>query len=261
LQLPLFQVDAFADRVFAGNPAAVCPLERWLDDGKMQSIATENNLSETAFLVPQGDHYGLRWFTPTSEIRLCGHATLAAGYVVFNFLEPTKQTVRFETRSGSLSVNRDGELLALDFPALAPWPSSSLPAELVRGLQPMPRVAVQITDNYFVVYDKEEDVRNARPELALLEKLHPCGVAITAPGKDVDFVSRYFAPSYGIPEDPVTGSTHCSLTPYWAVRLGKTKLHARQLSQRGGELWCEMAGERVWIKGKAVLYLKGSIEI
>lgn len=261
LNLPMFQVDAFASEVFRGNPAAVCPLETWLPDEKMQAIAAENNLAETAFFVQQNGAYSLRWFTPRCEVKLCGHATLASGFVVLNILSPDKDTVSFETCSGTLTVGRDGELLSMDFPSAPPWNTEELPPQLVEGLDPRPSRAVQVKENYFVVYEKEEDVQNARPNFALLEQLHPSGVGVTAMGKQSDFVSRYFAPSYGVPEDPVTGSIHCSLVPYWAERLGKTSLHARQISARGGGLWCELAGDRVLIKGKAVLYLRGTISV
>jgi predicted PhzF superfamily epimerase YddE/YHI9 len=223
-------------------------------------VAAENNLSETAYFVPCGDHYELRWFTPRSEVKLCGHATLAAGFVILHLLGTGLDSVRFETRfRGPLRVSRDGGFLAMDFPALPPWSCPAPPANLIEGLGKRPEAVVQIEDNYFAVYASEEEVRNIRPNLTLLEKLHPAGVAVTAPGTDADFVSRYFAPSYGIAEDPVTGSTHCSLAPYWAQRLGKTKLHARQVSERGGELWCEVKGDRVVLKGNAVLTMRGEL--
>jgi predicted PhzF superfamily epimerase YddE/YHI9 len=263
---PLFHVDAFTATPFAGNPAAVCPLESWLDDATLRSVAAENNLSETAYLVRRADDYELRWFTPQCEVKLCGHATLAAAFVVLNHLQQERDLVKFETRwSGTLTVGRDGDRLAMDFPVLRPWICAERPADLLRGLggAASPSSVLQIEDNYFVVYESEKDVRRVRPEFAALERLHPAGVAITAPGNDVevDFVSRYFAPSYGIPEDPVTGSIHCSLTPYWAERLGKTQLHARQVSSRGGELWCEVAGARTIIKGNAVLTLQGTLSL
>lgn len=272
MSLPVFHVDAFTTKPFAGNPAAVCPLAGWLDDSLLQAVAAENNLSETAFFVPVGDHYELRWFTPRCEVKLCGHATLATAFVVLHILEPGRDSVRFETRfSGALTVSCDGDLLAMDFPLLAPWPCADPPAALVdglgkaglgkAGLGKAPAEVVQIADDYFAVYEREEDVRRVRPDLRTLETLHPAGVAITAPGDTADFVSRFFAPSYGIPEDPVTGSTHCSLAPYWARKLGKTSLHARQLSERGGELWCEVKSGRVILKGNAVLTLRGELLI
>jgi PhzF family phenazine biosynthesis protein len=262
MSLQLFHVDAFTAKPFAGNPAAVCPLAEWLDDRLLQEVAAENNLSETAYFVLCGDHYELRWFTPSCEVKLCGHATLASAFVILNILEPARDSVRFETRfSGALTVSREGDLLAMDFPALPPWTCADPPAALIEGLGKAPSVTVQIEDNFFAVYEREDEVRGIRPDFHLLEKLHPAGVAITAPGDRCDFVSRYFAPSYGIPEDPVTGSTHCSLAPYWARRLGKTNLHARQVSERGGELWCEVKEERVILKGNAVLTLRGELLI
>jgi predicted PhzF superfamily epimerase YddE/YHI9 len=262
MSLPVFHVDAFTAKRFAGNPAAVCPLAGWLDDGLLQAVAAENNLSETAFFVRFGDHYELRWFTPRCEVKLCGHATLASAFVVLQILEAGRDSVRFETRfSGALTVVRDGDMFAMDFPALPPWTCAAPPAALMEGLGRTPASVMQIEDNYFAIYESQEEVTRIRPDLRLLEKLHPAGVAITAPGDDADFVSRYFAPSYGIPEDPVTGSTHCSLAPYWAQRLGKTRLHARQVSPRGGELWCEVTAGRVILKGNAVLTLRGELLI
>jgi PhzF family phenazine biosynthesis protein len=262
MALRLYHLNAFTTKPFAGNPAAVCPLAEWLDDGLLQAVAAENNLSETAFFVPRGEQYELRWFTPRSEVKLCGHATLASAFVILQILETKRDSVRFETRaSGALTVTRDGDLLAMDFPALAPWACTNPPAALSEGLGKVPFEVVQIEDNYFAVFEKEEEVKSLRPDFRLLEELHPAGVAVTAPGKDCDFVSRYFAPSYGIREDPVTGSTHCSLAPYWAKRLRKTKLHARQISERGGELWCEVRSERVILRGNAVLTLQGDLLI
>jgi len=263
MPVPVFHVDAFTARPFAGNPAAVCPLSAWLDDARLLAVAAENNLSDTAFFVPRGEGYELRWFTPRCEVKLCGHATLASAFVLLTILDPARDRVRFETRrSGTLTVHRDGDRFAMDFPALPPWVCPSPPAELIRGLGTAPPTSVlQIEDIYFVVYQTEAEVRRISPDFALLEKLHPAAVAITAPGENADFVSRYFAPSYGVPEDPVTGSTHCSLTPYWAQRLGKKQLHAHQVSARGGELWCEPAADRVTIKGSAVLTLQGSMLI
>jgi PhzF family phenazine biosynthesis protein len=263
MAVPVFHVDAFATKPFAGNPAAVCPLLGWLDDGLLQAVAAENNLSETAFFVKEGNDYRLRWFTPRSEVKLCGHATLATAFTLMHFLEPEIGSVRFNTRSGWLTVEREEDWLSMDFPALPPWKCSEPPDALAQGLRlNRDRTSVlQVEDNYFVVYASEDEVQSVRPDLLLLEKLHPAGVCVTAPGDNVDFVSRYFAPSYGIAEDPVTGSTHCSLTPYWAERLGKKQLRARQVSARGGELRCEMAGERVLIKGQAVLTLRGSLLI
>jgi PhzF family phenazine biosynthesis protein len=262
MPIAIFHVDAFTANPFAGNPAAVCPLVEWLDDKVLLSVAAENNLSETAYFVPRGNHYELRWFTPRCEVKLCGHATLASGFVLMQILAPELKSVRFETRySGVLTVSRESNLFAMDFPSLTPWPCAAPPAALTEVLGKTPDQVLQIEDNYFAVYQNEEVVRSIRPDLKLLEELHPAGVAITAPGRNADFVSRYFAPSYGIPEDPVTGSTHCSLAPYWAQRLGKRTLHARQVSERGGEIWCEVKEQRVILKGNAVLTLRGELLI
>ncbi len=266
MKLRLYKVDAFAEKIFSGNPAAVCPLETWLEERDMLAIAAENNLSETAFFVPEDGGYGLRWFSPTSEVQLCGHATLATGFVIFNLIHPGTSSARFLTRSGPLLVEKNGEYLAMDFPVIPARPSERVPQELLEGLHAAPKVVMESGDraterNYFVVYERESEVREARPDLVRLEKLHPAGVCITAPGEQCDFVSRYFAPSYGIPEDPVTGSTHCTLGPYWSARLGKNILHARQISQRGGELLVEPRGSRVNLKGKAVLYLTGEVTL
>lgn len=266
MKIPLYQVDAFSEKVLSGNPAAVCPLEAWLDDRTMLAIAAENNLSETAFLVPQPAGYGLRWFSPRHEVQLCGHATLAAAFVVFNALDKAADSVRFQTCGGPLVVNRDGAWLQMDFPALPLVPCPDPPRALLAGIEPRPGQVLEgsknpAEGNYFCVYEREEDIRNLRTNLPLFEQLHPAGVCATAPGKTVDFVSRYFAPSFGIPEDPVTGSTHCSLAPYWSVQLKKRRLHARQLSQRGGEMFCEPRGDRVMLQGKAVLYLEGTISV
>jgi PhzF family phenazine biosynthesis protein len=264
MRIPLFHVNAFTSRPFSGNPAAVCPLQEWLDDGWLQKVAAENNLSETAFFLPRDGFYDLRWFTPTCEVALCGHATLASAYVLLNLLQTGLHEIRFQTRlSGALVVRQDGDFFAMDFPAMAGKTCANPPQALIQGLGPGPRPSnlLEANDTYIAVYEAQSVVQDMRPDLAALQQLHPYAVSITAPGKEADFVSRYFAPSYGIPEDPVTGSAHCALTPYWAQRLGKTRLYARQLSQRGGELWCELAGQRVIIKGNAVLTLQGSLKI
>lgn len=264
MYIPVFHVDAFTHELFRGNPAAVCPLQAWLDDQTLRKVAAENNLSETAFFVPGTGRYDLRWFTPRGEVRLCGHATLGAAYVVLNVLEPRLDTVQFETRySGTLTVRKDGDLLSMDFPALFATHPKAIPKNLAQalGAEAPPSQVLEVNDIYIVIFEDESTIQNLRPDFSLLERLHPAVVAVTAPGKKVDFVSRYFKPSYGMPEDPVTGSAHCALTPYWSQRLGKSKLHARQLSQRGGELWCEMAGERVILKGSAVLAMRGTLEL
>lgn len=262
MRITLYHVDAFTAQSFAGNPAAVCPLNGWLDDDFLLKVAAENNLSETAFFVLGGKDYELRWFTPRCEVELCGHATLASAFVVLNLLKPELETVRFETRhSGTLTVHKQGELFSMDFPAMPAQPCPNPPNELMHALEsgPPPVEVVEANETYIAVYDTESAIRSVRPDFGLVERLHPFTVALTAAGNEVDFVSRYFAPSYGVPEDPVTGSVHCILTPYWARRLAKKQLHARQVSQRGGELWCEVAGARVLLKGAAVLTLQGSM--
>lgn len=269
MKLPIYQIDAFASAVFSGNPAAVCPLERWLPDATMQSIAAENNLAETAFFVARrpgagataasGADYDLRWFTPETEIDLCGHATLASAHVVFTVLEPGRERVTFHSRSGPLTVRRDGERLAMDFPSRPPVRREA-PAGLAEAIGVTP-AEVWSSRDLMAVLESEQAVRAVTPSFDRIRALDVCGLIVTAPGREVDFVSRFFAPSQGIPEDPVTGSAHCTLVPYWAKRLGKKQLHARQISARGGELHCEDRGERVSIAGRAVRYLQGVIEV
>lgn len=259
MQIPIYQVDAFSSRVFSGNPAAVCPLERWLPDDQMQAIAAENNLSETAFFVRHGDRFDLRWMTPATEVDLCGHATLASAFVIFEYLDPARPAVSFDTKSGPLEVTRKGGLLSMDFPARPPQPVEAHP-DLVRALGGEP-VEVLGSRDYLVVYRSEEEVRGLQPDMALLARLDRFAVIVTAPGREADFVSRFFAPARGVPEDPVTGSAHCTLVPYWAAKLGKKELHALQVSRRGGELWCEDLGSRVTIAGHAVLYMQGRIHL
>jgi PhzF family phenazine biosynthesis protein len=264
MRVRLFHVNAFTNRLFAGNPAAGCPLQEWLDDGLLQKVAAENNLSETAFFVPGEDHYDLRWFTPRCEVSLCGHATLASAYVVLSLLRAGPDEVRFETHlSGALTVRQNGNIFSMDFPAMFGKTCVNPPEALIHGLGPgtRPSSLLEANDTYIAIYKTQRAIQDIRPDFATLEQLHPLAVAITAPGEEADFVSRYFAPSYGIPEDPVTGSAHCALTPYWAERLGKMQLHARQVSDRGGDLSCEMAGNRVIIKGSAVLTLQGTLQI
>jgi predicted PhzF superfamily epimerase YddE/YHI9 len=263
MDLPLHQVDAFSDRVFGGNPAAVVPLDEWLEDAHLQAIAEENNLSETAFLVRRGEAYHLRWFTPVEEVPLCGHATLAAAWVAFFRLDPPGETLTFRTASGVLEATRaDDGLITLSLPRLVPERCAPPPG-LVEGLVLAPaEVLVTAGDlNYYAVYESEARVRDLSPRLGVLEGLHPYGVAVSAPGTRADFVSRYFAPGYGIPEDPVTGSIHCALAPYWSARLGRKRLRAMQLSRRGGVLACEVAGDRILLSGRAVPYLDGRITI
>jgi len=255
IQIPIFQIDAFADRPFTGNPAAVMPLQEWLPDPVMQAIAAENNLSETAFLVPEGEGYRIRWFMPVGEIDLCGHATLASAYVVLNELRPGEQRVVFQSMSGPLAVTRDGDLYTLDFPTRAPRPVPCPPgfAEALGA----PVKEAWLNRDLFALLEDEAAVRDLKPDMSALERLEPSSFVVTAPGTDSDFVSRCFCPREGIPEDPVTGSTHCVLAPYWAQRLGKTRFRARQLSKRGGVLYCEVQGDRVAISGRAVLVMKG----
>jgi PhzF family phenazine biosynthesis protein len=256
-RVPIFQIDAFAARRFAGNPAAVCPVDDWLDDAVLQAIAAENNLAETAFLRRAGDDYDLRWFTPRVEVDLCGHATLASAYVVFHYLEPGRERVTFHTLSGALTVTRSGDLLTLDFPVREATPCDPRPV-LGQALGTVPE-EVRLSWAYLVVLESEAHVRAVKPDMERLRANVDRCVIVTAPGTDCDFVSRFFAPAMGIPEDPVTGSAHCTLVPYWAERLGKPRLHARQVSERGGELFCELQSERVLIAGRAVPYLEGEI--
>ncbi len=261
MKIPLFQVDAFATKVFRGNPAAVCILDKWLQEDLLQSIAEENNLSETAFVVLKPEGLELRWFTPCTEVDLCGHATLAAGFVLFEYGQHPADSIDFQTRkSGTLTVLRKGELLEMDLPA-RPVMAQANPSELQDALRMSLSASFVSQEDLLVVLDSEASVRECKPDFKALEKIECRGVIITAPGDKSDFVSRFFAPRVGIPEDPVTGSAHCVLAPYWAKRLGKSYLHAFQVSKRGGELFCRYEGERVKISGKAVLYFKGIIEI
>jgi len=255
----MYQVDAFTERTFGGNPAAVCVLGGWLDPRTMQAIAVENNLSETAFLVPDGADYRIRWFTPAAEIELAGHPTLASAYVVFHYLEPGRREVSFAYGGGSLGVRKEGGLLCMDFPARPPKPAEAMP-ELAAALGAAPQALLRARD-MMAVFPDEAAVRAISPDFRALKRLGFHGYIVTAPGDDCDFVSRFFAPMMGIDEDPVTGSAHCNLIPYWAERLGKTELHARQVSRRGGELWCRMTGERVGMAGRAAPYLEGFITV
>lgn len=258
--LTLFQIDAFTSQAFKGNPAAVCPLESWLDDDTLQAIAQENNLSETAFFVPEEDAFRIRWFTPSHEVQLCGHATLASAFVILTELDTNRSSVRFDSASGPLWIRRDGDRLTMDFPTWRLKPCAP-PDTLIEGLgrTPVEVYTVESEDNFFAVFNSESEVVGLNVDFALLAQLHPAGVAVTAPGETADCVSRYFAPSYGIPEDPVTGSIHCGLVPLWASRLNKSQILAHQVSQRGGELFCEDNGDRVLIGGEAVKYLEGTV--
>jgi len=261
LTIPIFQVDAFTDKLFGGNPAAICPLKEWLPAPEMQKIAAENNLAETAFFIHQGHDFELRWFTPESEIDLCGHATLATAHVLFTQLNYTSDKIHFHTlKAGTLTVSKENDLYTLDFPARLPL-ACDVPAGLVEALGGPKPVEILRSRDYFIVYETEEDVRSLKPDFSVLKQIDSVGFVVTAPGTNSDFVSRFFAPAVGINEDPVTGSAHCNLIPYWAARLGKEKLHAYQVSDRCGELWCESKGDRVLMSGKAVTYLKGEIFI
>ena len=257
MKIKQYQIDAFATRVFEGNPAAVCPLSNWLDDATLQSIAQENNLSETAFFVPSKQGFELRWFTPIKEVDLCGHATLASAHVIFEIIGYSKQAIIFETRRGELIVEKKGGKLEMNFPACPPAPRD-LSETLAQGLGQRP-VEVLAADDYLAIFDSEATVRAITPNLALLSELDLRGVIVTAPGTDVDFVSRFFAPKYGIPEDPVTGSAHCALAPFWAKKLGKNILAAKQVSKRGGTITCEMKADRVLLSGCAVTFMEAEI--
>jgi PhzF family phenazine biosynthesis protein len=259
MEIRYYHINAFTDRVIAGNPAGVCFLEAWVDDKILQSIAAQNNLPETAFLVHAGDHYELRWFTPTVEVDLCGHATLASAFAVFEYIDLEASQVDFQTKSGRLSVRRQGKLLMMDFPARPPQPCQA-PENIDEILGIPPSETFRARD-LLVVYEEEELVRRLKPDMAGVASLDYFGVIVTAPGENCDFVSRFFAPGAGIPEDPVTGSSHCTLIPYWSKRLGKKELHALQLSERGGELFCTDRGERVTIGGRSVTYMSGTIRI
>ncbi len=253
--LTIFQVDAFTSKLFGGNPAAVCPLETWQSDETMQKLAAENNLSETAFFVKEGDGYHLRWFTPEFEIDLCGHATLATAFVLFNYLNYTGKVIKFRTESGVLEVTKKDDLIELDFPSRVPQPCEA-PEGLLKGLNIQPAKVLKSRD-YFLVYEDEALIKQIIPDFKYLNQLDVVGIIVTAASSEVDFVSRFFVPNSVIGEDPVTGSAHCNLIPYWSKELNKTTLTAKQLSARGGELFCEDKGERVTMAGNAVLYLKG----
>ncbi len=261
MSLPFFWIDAFTDRVFTGNPAGVVPLEAWLPDAMMQRIAFENGLSETAFFVRSGPgRYHLRWFTPATEVELCGHATLAGAHVLWSELGEQAERIAFATRSGELRVARSDGRLELDFPAQPAEPAAAPPA-LLEGLGCAPEFTGRAGTRWLCVLGDAGAVRTLKPDHARLAQVTPGRIIITAAGEDCDFVSRFFAPDAGVPEDPVTGSAHCTLTPYWAGRLGRNRLHARQVSARGGELWCELRGDRVAIAGRAATYLRGTLAL
>jgi len=257
MKISIFQVDAFTEKSFSGNPAAVCPLEYWLSDDLMQNIAGENNLSETAFIVNRGDYYQIRWFTPQTEVDLCGHATLASAWVIMNKIQPEVEEIKFGSHGGELLVRRDGDLYLMDFP-IHPPEECVVPPNLIKALGQSP-VEVLASNYYLAVFNSEEEVRSLNPYMTLLKELDRIGVVVTAQGDSVDFVSRFFAPSVGIPEDPVTGSAHCTLIPYWSEKLGKAKMTAKQVSSRGGDLICENKKDHVVIGGQARLFMEGRI--
>ncbi len=259
MKIPIYQVDAFTEKLFGGNPAAVCPLDGWLPEQTMQAIGAENNLSETAFFVRAGTSFEIRWFTPEVEVDLCGHATLASGHVIFNHLGYSGSLITLQSKSGELRVKREGDLLYLDFPAYRPE-SVDLPSELERGLGRRPNETFKGRD-FLAVFESEEEILSLEPDFAELKKLDCLGIIVTAPGRSSDFVSRFFAPRAGINEDPVTGSAHSLLIPFWAKRLKKKQLHARQVSRRGGELFCEDRGSRVLIGGRSKTFMIGEIDL
>ncbi len=259
MKIPIYQVDAFTDKLFGGNPAAVCPLEEWLSTELMQNIAAENNLSETAFFLRKEKIFELRWFTPLIEVDLCGHATLASAHVLFNHLGYNEELITFSTVSGELRVAKTNGRLTLDFPSTLPSPAE-IEEELIQGLGLRP-IEVYKSRDYLAVFGSEADILSLKPDFDILRKLDCLGIIVSAKGKSCDFVSRFFAPAVGIDEDPVTGSAHTTLIPFWAERLKKNTLHAFQLSRRKGELFCEYAGDRVKIGGHAVTFFMGEVSL
>jgi PhzF family phenazine biosynthesis protein len=258
--IPFYQVDAFTDRLFGGNPAGVCPLQQWLADDVMQQIAMENNLSETAFFIPKDEGFHIRWFTPKVEVNLCGHATLASAHVIFQYLGYNSGQVSFESRSGILNVRKEGDLLVLDFPANKPQ-RTGLPSDFVQSLNITPIQCYRGGEDYLLLYKSQQEIEALIPDFGRLEKTDARAVIVTAAGDKVDFVSRFFAPRVGVDEDPVTGSAHTVLIPFWAEKLAKTEMKALQLSKRGGKLFCRLRDDRVDIGGIAVTYLKGEISL
>lgn len=256
MKIKIFQVDAFTDKIFCGNPAAVCPLDKWLDDDILQKIAAENNLSETAFFVKVNNYYHIRWMTPLEEVSLCGHATLASAFVIFNILNYKQKILKFKSKSGELLVKKEADFFTMNFPANIPK-KIEMPQKLVEILQIKPK-EVLFNESYVIVYKNEEDIYSLNPDFSKLSELKH-HVIITAPGKKVDFISRFFAPILGVNEDPVTGYAHTLLGPYWSEKLGKKELHAYQASKRGGDLFIKCLDDRVEISGKAALYLTGEI--
>jgi len=259
MKLTLYQVDAFARQPFEGNPAAVCPLDEWLSDEMMQNIAMENNLSETAFFVKRESDYRLRWFTPATEVDLCGHATLATSHVIFDHLGYDRDVINFDTNSGRLKIRKEGDRIVMNFPASEVNPVE-VPDVLEDAVGLPPQELYKDTD-YLYVLENEEQLRNLDPDIRLMKEADARGIIATAPGDDVDFVSRFFAPAVGVDEDPVTGSAHTMLTPFWSSRLGKEKLVGRQISKRGGTVYCMMMGDRVELGGYAFTVLQGEMSI
>jgi PhzF family phenazine biosynthesis protein len=259
MQIPIYQVDAFTDKVFSGNPAAVCPLERWLPDEILQNIAMENAVAETAFFVPLDEGFEIRWFTPEIEMDLCGHATLATAHVIARHLNSPLSSLTFQSKSGILTVTVADELITLDFPSRKPEPCDA-PQIILDAFQEVP-VEIFRSRDYLLVFENEDIIRYMQPNRSLLDRIDLAtgGIIVTAPGSHADFVSRFFSPRASIFEDPVTGSAHCSLIPYWSEKLGKESLLALQVSPRGGKLYCKDCGERVLISGQAVTYMQGSI--
>ena len=260
MKVKFYQVDAFSDKLFGGNPAGVCPLEEWLPENVMQNIAFENNLAETAFFVPNGADFELRWFTPLSEVDLCGHATLATSHVIFNHLGYSREKIVFHSRSGELTVRQEDDLLVLNFPADI-TKKIEIDEEIYKGIGKKPLEMYKGKTDYMLVYETQKDIEEISPDFNLIVKSKARGVMCTAKGDEVDFVSRFFAPFVGINEDPVTGSAHTTMIPYWAGKLGKKELTAMQLSKRKGKLYCKLINGRVEIAGNAVTYLEGSIKI
>ncbi|HEV7784921.1 MAG TPA: PhzF family phenazine biosynthesis protein [Thermoanaerobaculia bacterium] len=261
MKIPAYHIDAFAGAIFSGNPAMVCPLDCWLEDEALQLISRENNLPVTAFFVETGEHHELRWFTPTVELNLCGHGTVAAAAVLFEMIAPARESVAFKTKGGVFRVVKDGPRISLDFPIHEVVSCAPRPEDLVRALGGEPREVFKGPSNYLAVYEREAEILALAPNLELLREVDCVGAIVTAKGEDVDFVSRYFAPRLGVGEDAATGSAHCTLAPYWSKILGKQKLHALQLSQRGGEMWCEVLEDKVRISAKAVRYAEGFIYV
>ena len=258
--MTLYQIDAFTNRAFGGNPAAVIPLEKWIDDELMQNIAMENNVSETVFFVKNGDEFDIRWFTPVVEMNLCGHATLASAWALYNILGYDKTNIVFNSKSGKLVIEKKNDMLLMDFPSWKPERLTEYPDELQKALGIKEIVGVYKNRDLLVELNNEKDVKSALPDFTMLKKMD-VKVIITAPGKEVDFVSRFFAPSVGVNEDPVTGSAHSQLIPFWSEKLGKSQMQARQLSKRGGEIWCEQKNGRVLMGGNCVFYMKGEVSI